>query len=171
MGSKTSTTATALSNEEKEKLAREKFKKAHKATFDGDSISAEGIRELRAKGPEPIIVDVRTEDERKVSQLQGSIDEEQFWGLDEKSIGDRPIVAYCTIGFRSGLFAQKLKKQGFPHVYNSEGVVLWTHDPKAEPLIRIVTLHDEGKSKHIPVKEVHVYGNEWDLADDRFFHF
>jgi len=60
MGSKTSTTATALSNEEKEKLAREKFKKAHKATFDGDSISAEGIRELRAKGPEPIIVDVRT---------------------------------------------------------------------------------------------------------------
>mmetsp|Transcript_10421 Transcript_10421/g.14459 ORF Transcript_10421/g.14459 Transcript_10421/m.14459 type:complete len:144 (+) Transcript_10421:323-754(+) len=98
-----------------------------------------------------------------VSRIDGSIDEETFWKMQRSKILDHAIVGYCTIGFRSGLFAKKLKEEGFKDVYNGEGVVLWTHDPLAEPLVRY---SDDGKKK--PVKEVHVYGKDWDLAKDEY---
>mmetsp|Transcript_10591 Transcript_10591/g.25890 ORF Transcript_10591/g.25890 Transcript_10591/m.25890 type:complete len:182 (+) Transcript_10591:134-679(+) len=156
-----------MTNEEKRKAAKEKFDRAHSKTFGGQSISSSGLCELRKTGKKVVVVDVRTEAERKVSRISGSIDEDEFWKMDVKSMQkDTHVVGYCTIGFRSGMFAQKVKNKGIENVYNSEGVVLWTHDRKTEPLIR----RDE-RGNEQPTKEVHVYGSDWDLADEGYKTF
>mmetsp|Transcript_38764 Transcript_38764/g.74464 ORF Transcript_38764/g.74464 Transcript_38764/m.74464 type:complete len:189 (-) Transcript_38764:100-666(-) len=160
MGGKSSTPVPPDSKA-KHRLAREKFMKAHSKTFGGATISMEEAKELERKGQRVVFVDIRTPAEQEVSRFPKSIDEEEFW-KNKDSYKDSHVVSYCTIGFRSGVFAQKLKKLGYPHVYNGEGVVLWTYDEATQ------LVHREKDGSEVPVKKVHVYGNEWDLAADSY---
>mmetsp|Transcript_26772 Transcript_26772/g.50012 ORF Transcript_26772/g.50012 Transcript_26772/m.50012 type:complete len:189 (-) Transcript_26772:475-1041(-) len=160
MGGKSSTPSPSNS-ETKQKLAREKFMKAHNKTFGGATISMAEARELERKGQKVVFVDIRTRAEQQVSRFPKSIDEEEFW-KNKKLYKDAHVVSYCTIGFRSGVFAQKLKRMGYPHIYNGEGVVLWTYDEATQ------LVHREKDGSEVPVKKVHVYGNEWDLAADSY---
>jgi hypothetical protein len=36
---------------------------------------------------------------------------------------DRPVVAYCAVGWRSSALAEKLKAQGYTNVGNLEGLI------------------------------------------------
>jgi sodium/bile acid cotransporter 7 len=67
-----------------------------------------------------------------------------------------PIVAYCTLGFRSGKFAAKLRGEGFD-AYNLRGAILaWTH--AGQPLVDA-----EGETRR-----VHVYGRKWNLVASEY---
>lgn len=97
-------------------------------------------------------IDVRTPAERAVSTLPGAVTEEAFLA-DPALAAGKVAVAYCTIGYRSGLFVQNLGP-GRPPVANLAGGILgWLHaggtltDPAGQPTTR-----------------VHVYGKAWDLA-------
>jgi len=114
MGGKSSTPSPSNS-ETKQKLAREKFMKAHNKTFGGATISMAEARELERKGQKVVFVDIRTRAEQQVSRFPKSIDEEEFW-KNKKLYKDAHVVSYCTIGFRSGVFAQKLKRMVL-HLY------------------------------------------------------
>lgn len=51
----------------------------------------------------PIIVDVRTDDERSISTIPNAISREEFETLrttEPSIVGSRPIVCYCTAGYR-----------------------------------------------------------------------
>ena len=98
-----------------------------------------------------VLVDTRKPEEQKVSMLSGAITKRQF--LQNYSVYQNYIViAYCTIGSRSGKLAQKFKKKGI-HIFNLRGGILaWLHAGGS--------VHKDGK----PVKRVHVYGKKWDLA-------
>lgn len=102
-----------------------------------------------------VLVDVRTPQEQRVSMIPGALTRQDF-EADRDRYRDAAIVAYCTIGARSGEFAAELAKQGF-RVRNLEGGILaWTH--VAGPL----------NGPDGPTRKVHVYGRRWNLAADGY---
>ena len=104
---------------------------------------------------EVTLVDVRPKKEREVSMIPGAISAEELEAnLDQYR--DTKIVAYCTIGYRSGVYAKELRAKGL-EVLNLEGSILaWTHAGK--PLV-----NQEG-----PTQKLHVYGKRWNLAADGY---
>jgi rhodanese-related sulfurtransferase len=97
-------------------------------------------------------IDVRAPAERAVSVLPGAVTEKEFME-DPGRFAGKQAVAYCTIGYRSGLFAAQAAPKGL-HVRNMAGGLLgWLHAGG--------TLVD---AKGEATKTVHVYGRTWDLA-------
>jgi len=112
--------------------------------------SVEQILQLKDRG-KIIFVDIRKIEEQAVSMIAGAITEMEF-SRNPSAYRDYIIIGYCTIGFRSGKLAHKLKKNG-TSMYNMQGGILaWLH---AGGIV-----HKDGK----PVNRVHVYGRKWNLA-------
>ncbi|MBW2252050.1 MAG: rhodanese-like domain-containing protein, partial [Deltaproteobacteria bacterium] len=112
--------------------------------------SAEQSLQLMDRG-KIIFVDIRETEEQAVSMITGAITEMEF-RRNPSAYRDYIIIGYCTIGFRSGKLARKLKKKGIS-MYNMQGGILaWLH---AGGIV-----HKDGK----PVNRVHVYSRKWDLA-------
>jgi len=102
-----------------------------------------------------VLVDVRKPKERAVSQIPKSITQEEFEDqLD--TFTDRPIVIYCTIGYRSGNFTQDLRKKGVKAFNLEGGILAWVHHEG--------TVEHEGAT----VQQVHVYGQRWSLLPAGF---
>ena len=79
----------------------------------------------------PIFVDVRTAAERAVSGIQGAVTllELETNPRKEGFNAQSPVrIVYCTIGYRSGMEAQRLQ-QRYPHwrIYNLDGIVAYSH--------------------------------------------
>ena len=140
-----------LGEEEKRTHIAEMYE-GYRAEFpEVEEISVEELLRALDDGAPPIVVDVRTDEERAVSIIPGSISQRAF----ESRLADlegRAIVTYCTVGYRSGLYADKLRRQGW-EVHNLKGSILaWTHSGR--------TLERESQ----PTRRVHVYGSKWNLA-------
>jgi rhodanese-related sulfurtransferase len=103
--------------------------------------------------PAPLLLDVRTQAEYAVSHLRDA----EHVAPDAPASAvqapkDRPIVTYCSVGYRSGAFAQKLNDAGFTNVVNLEGSIFaWANEGR--PLV-----HDGA-----PVDKVHPYNRTWGL--------
>lgn len=77
-------------------------------------------------GEDLVLVDVREPKEQEVSMIPGAITSKQFYD-NQKNYKVKKIVAYCTIGARSGLFAKELRKDGYD-AWNLAGSLLsWTY--------------------------------------------
>lgn len=75
-------------------------------------------------GPPPLIIDVRTPDEQAVSILRGArcVAPEDSADTVLASVDQgRPVVVYCTGGFRAATMAQRLMEAGHMNVANLEG--------------------------------------------------
>lgn len=113
-------------------------------------ISAAELAERR-KRQRLAIVDVREPHEQSVSMIPGAMTRTEF-DARKDAFRDVPIVAYCTLGFRSGKYAAKLCDEGFD-AHNLRGAILaWTHT--GEPLVDA-----QGETRR-----VHVYGRKWNLV-------
>jgi len=120
--------------------------------FPGVSeVSARDLIEMQV-GDGVVLVDVREPEEIAVSRIPEAIAKEEFEASREEYRGKK-VVAYCTIGARSGEYAEELGGEGID-AYNLEGGILaWLHagqeviDPTGEA-----------------TDQVHVYGPKWDLA-------
>ena len=103
-----------------------------------------------------VVVDVREPEERAVSVIPGAITREEFEERREE-LADKYIAAYCTIGYRSGLFAKEMAEDGV-RVFNVKGSILaWAHS--GEPL------EDPDGNE---TRRVHVYGKRWNLLPDEY---
>lgn len=72
---------------------------------------------------------------------------------------DRPIVVYCSVGYRSSILARKLQDKGFTNVYNLEGSIFkWANEGR--PLV-------QGK---VTVHKVHPYNAHWGHLLERKYH-
>jgi len=94
----------------------------HVPTIKADSLKA------HLSDTNLILVDVRQPNEQIVSMLPGAMTP---YELAQKVKGGFPkgkrVVVYCTIGRRSGEYAEQLVSKGVP-VQNLEGGILaWTH--------------------------------------------
>lgn len=110
--------------------------------------------------PQPLLVDARSAEEYEVSHLRGAVrmdpDAEDFAALNSLE-KDTPIVAYCSVGYRSSELATRLQAAGFTHVMNLEGSIFrWANEGRA--------VYRSGQ----PVSEVHPYNAAWGrlLKDD-----
>jgi rhodanese-related sulfurtransferase len=78
---------------------------------DVKGITVKQLQQLQQQKTKLVLVDVRSPEEIAVSRIPEAITTAEF----EKNLGqyqDAKVVAYCTIGYRSGLYAQKLRQQG-----------------------------------------------------------
>lgn len=98
-----------------------------------------------------VLVDVRSAEEREVSIIPGSVALPDFVPAPGQQ-----IVAYCTIGYRSGKYAERLRAQGFDAFNLRAGILGWVHAGRA------VTHLGQ------PTHRVHVYGSQWNLLPEDY---
>ena len=117
-------------------------------------IKVDELRKLKlseAKKDSPyVLVDVRTKEESSVSLLPGAITKFEYELHPERYKG-RTVIAYCTSGYRSGQYAQKLVQQG-AKAKNFKGSILeWCRtglplvSPEGEPTNRVHTYSSKNK--------------------------
>jgi len=137
--------------ERQEQIAR-MYATYHVDFADVPGIAADDLAERLEHPDAPLLVDVRPEVERAVSTIPGTMSREAF-EADRERFRDRDIVAYCTVGARSGWYASSLREEGWS-VRNLEGGLLaWTHAGGA--------LTDASGDE---TRRIHVYGKRWNLA-------
>lgn len=83
-------------------------------------VTAALLKEWLRGGEEVALVDVREPEERRVSMLAGAVPREEFRGAKAGA----KVVAYCTIGVRSGRYAARLLRREGAEVYNLRGGIL-----------------------------------------------
>lgn len=94
----------------------------------------------------PVLLDARTEDEFNVSHLPNAVREVP----PEVISSGKPIVAYCSIGWRSAEAVRRLVQTGHTNVLNLEGSIFaWASEG------RPLELHGQA------VHKVHPYNTEW----------
>ena len=102
-----------------------------------------------------VFIDIREPEEQQISMLPGAITEKEFLS-NYKSYQDHVKIAYCTISYRSGVFVENFQKRGIP-VYNLRGGILaWVHAGGK--------VYDQTGETY----RIHVYGQEWNLAPERY---
>ena len=73
-----------------------------------------------------MLLDVREIEEYEVSHLSGALqvnpDLKDFSELDGITT-DTPIIAYCSVGYRSSALVQRLMEAGYTNVSNLEGSI------------------------------------------------
>lgn len=104
----------------------------------------------------PLVLDIRTADEYAHSHLPGALridpdaNPSQVLGAIDRG---RPVVVYCSVGYRSSAFAQRMQAAGFTRVSNLEGSIFrWVREGR--PLI-----DSQGQS----TDRVHPFGSPWDF--------
>lgn len=145
------TLSAALSDAEKKTIVYRMYADYHKDFPEVQNISPKDAIALVEAG-EAVFVDTREPEEIAVSTLPGAIGRDAF--LDDLNrYRGKTVVAYCTISYRSGVFAQEMGRKGVPIKNLSGGILAWTLeggkvvDPQGETTRRL-----------------HVYGKKWDFA-------
>lgn len=96
-----------------------------------------------------VFVDTRTKDEMAVSTLPEAIPPSTFLG-HSAHYKNKLVIAYCTIGYRSGKFAQEMKSNGVQVRNLAGGILAW--------VLEGGKIHNtDGETK-----KIHVYGKQWD---------
>jgi len=103
--------------------------------------------------PAPLLLDVRTRAEYEVSHLANAEHVDPDAPATAMDVAkDRPIVTYCSVGYRSAAFAQRLRAAGFSNLVNLEGSIFaWANEGR--PVFR-------GGAQ---VEKVHPYNRTWGL--------
>jgi sodium/bile acid cotransporter 7 len=101
--------------------------------------------------PTVVFVDVREPEEQALSMIPGAVTDEVFLADLDRFRGQR-IIAYCTISYRSGKLADRLRRKNMTLINLEGGLLAWVH--AGGPLLR----------GNRPVNQLHVYGRKWDLA-------
>ena len=106
-----------------------------------------------SKREQPVLLDTRTEKEFAVSHLPGAIRVEPSAKADAILLwlpAGKPVVTYCSVGYRSSVVAERLKKAGVASVQNLEGSIFeWANEGRP--------LEANGK----PADKVHPYNRKY----------
>ncbi len=91
-----------------------------------------------------VLVDARSESEMAVSMIPGAISQAEFL-LKRQEFAGKTIVAYCTVGGRSLLLAQRYAKEGFQALNYRGSILAWCQagrslvTPDGSPTTRLHT--------------------------------
>lgn len=122
---------------------------ARMVTADSLALSPQEAQRLA----EVVYIDAREPEEYAVSHLPGAIplgfNRAKYRVLDTLA-RDRPLVVYCTVGYRSESMAEKLRRRGFTHVYNLYGSIY------AWALAGLPLVDEAG-----PTDRIHTYDRKW----------
>jgi rhodanese-related sulfurtransferase len=123
-------------------------------TLLSHSVPEIGPAQAAALGSRAIWLDSREPAESTVSRIAGALpvgydhfDPAVFQGLDRS----RPLVVYCSVGYRSEKMAEKAREAGFKEVYNLYGGIFeWVN--QGYPVV---------DSRGQPTEKVHAYSRSW----------
>lgn len=141
---------TPLNDEHRKKALRELYFAYKKCFPEVPEVSPTQAMELVKRG-EAVLVDVRPAPERAVSRLPGAVSKTEFLNSRERYQG-KTIIAYDTIGYRSGLFVEEQRRKGVDLVNLREGLLGWLYAGGK-------IYNDQGETQR-----VHVYGSFWNYA-------
>jgi len=118
------------------------------------SIETLTVSQLKESKDGYLLMDAREKEEFETSHIPGAIhvgydhfEIEKYQDLDK----DKPILVYCSIGYRSEKIGEKLKKAGFKHVYNLFGSIFeWANQSNG--------LED---NKGMETQNIHTYNRSW----------
>lgn len=123
---------------------------------DVETVSTDELSTWLADGtrPAPLLLDARTREEFDVSHLPGAVFLPHDAGELPASDG-RPVVVYCSVGYRSAMLVRRLAVAGHADVRNLEGSIFkWANEGRA--LARAGA--GEGE---VSASAVHPYNAEW----------
>ena len=136
-----------MKDKEKSDIVRKMYEKDKKKFQEVEDISATFAQALYARG-DAVFFDVRTPEEQAVSMLPGAVTEKKLENTPSILQG-KTAVAYCTMGYRSGLYAADMSRDGIRVLNIPGGILAW--------------VFSGGKVYHagMEIKRVHVYGEKW----------
>ena len=143
-----------MSDETKRRQIEAIYQKVRQSFPEVPEATVEEFQNLKDKD-EVVVVDVRSAGEQAVSMIPGAVTSRQFEEHQEDYKGFT-VLAHCTVGGRSGLYAKDLQAKGWK-VFNLKGAILaWTHagGPLVDP---------EG-----PTRRVHVYSSRFNLVAEGY---
>ncbi|OKH22568.1 sulfurtransferase [Hydrococcus rivularis NIES-593] len=107
------------------------------------------------KAEKPLLLDARTPEEYAISHLQGA--ELIPANLEDLKLDpSKPIVVYCSIGYRSAVAARQLQAMGYEKTLNLEGSIFqWANEQR--PVYKGEQVSDR----------VHPYNRFWGYLLDR----
>ena len=121
---------------------------------DVPEVTPKELQRLRSE-QKVVVVDVRSPEEQAVSMISGAVTAQHF-EKNWKEYEGATVVAYCTTGHRSGLFARDLQAMGW-NAFNLKGAILgWTHGGGE-------LVNAEG-----PTRKVHVYNRQCNLVAEGY---
>jgi len=132
-----------------------------------EDISSVELKSMMSK-QKVVLVDVRTPAEQKVSMIPTAIRKETFERTRD-AYTDHTIVAYCTIGYRSGLYVKELHGKGDCEAGGLKGGGLKALNLRGSILdwsLEGYPLVDEKTG--LETKRVHVYGETWNLVGEGY---
>lgn len=120
-----------------------------------EGITVSQLQHLQQQGQRLVLVDVRSPEEIAVSYIPGSITVKEF-ERDLEQYTNTRVIVYCTIGYRSGQYAQQMGQQGIK-VLNLEGSLLaWSH-------VQGKLINATGMTN-----KVHIFGRQWQLTAEDY---
>jgi rhodanese-related sulfurtransferase len=125
----------------------------------------------QTKGP-PLLLDARTREEYACSHLAGArrIDPGATRFDDLERADGAPIVAYCSVGYRSAAICRRLQRAGHTHVLNLAGGIfqwanedrpLFSSDGRASDRRASAGPSSGGRSGERRVRAVHPFDRVW----------
>jgi rhodanese-related sulfurtransferase len=105
-----------------------------------------------------VLIDIRQPREQEVSMLPHAMTTAEFAERFRHGIpkGKR-LVVYCTIGYRSGKYAEELAKQGIKADNLEGGVLAWS-------FVGGKFLVKDAKGEWTETTRIHVYDKEWNIV-------
>ena len=105
-----------------------------------------------------VLIDVRKSNEQEVSMLPHALTTAGFAETFRHGIPkEKRLVVYCTIGYRSGKYAEELAKQGFKAENLEGGVLAWSFAGG-----KLFTKNSVGEV--VETNRIHVYDPEWNIV-------
>jgi sodium/bile acid cotransporter 7 len=147
-------TMTAMSDEAKRERIEAIYRKSKRSFPRIADLTAEDLQG-RLVEEKLVVVDVRSPEEQAVSMIDGATTSREFEARLEAYEG-ATVVAYCTMGHRSGLFVQELQSRGWTALNLVGAILAWTHVGGA-------LADGDG-----PTRMVHVWGRQYNLAADGY---
>ena len=111
------------------------------------------VKKLQKEGKTVVFIDTREKKEYEISHIKGAIyvgyddfDSSKVKNIDKNAI----IVAYCSVGYRSGKIGKQLMNLGYSNVFNLfGGIFSWANNNN--PIY----------SNEKEVTKVHPYNDKW----------
>lgn len=136
-----------LSDRRKKEIVYKMYAEYQKDFLAVKDITPQGAMELLKTG-KVVFVDTRKPAEMEVSMLPNAISKKDFL-KNYSNYKDQTFVGYCTISYRSGVFAKKMAQKGIT-IYNlTGGLLAWVLEGGK-------VYNSNGETKRI-----HVYGKKW----------
>lgn len=105
-----------------------------------------------------VLIDIRQAKEQEISMLPHALTTIEFAEKFRHGIPkEKRLVVYCTIGFRSGKYAETLERQGIKSENLEGGILAWSFVGG-----ELLTKDKDGSL--VPTNRIHTYSKDWNLV-------